>query len=350
MKIVKSCLLCSVLYIITFASAWAGEENEGALSAEKRRNIVKVFSVKSDEMLLISNQFGEVKVNLWSKNEIKVEIDITTRATTESRAKEFMDGIDIDEKRENNRIVLTTNIRRENLGGFKSLTTKGVESSLIKINYTVYMPKENPLAVNNRFGDIDIPTFMAPLVVNSKNGTFKATSLSGNDNRIDVRFGNAMIGKINEGKLESHYSNVTMEHVSKLVSNNKFGELNIGDINDLKADIDYAGVKIKVLRGNGDVNLNFSEKFSIEELKNSAKNVNIKAAYSQIALPAESNSFNVSVTYGNFTYPVANTNFTQQPSKEERPFKVKQYQGKIGPGNGAKVTVISTYGDVKFKN
>jgi hypothetical protein len=50
---------------------------------EKRRNIVKVFDVKNNDLLMVDNQFGQVKINLWSKEEIKVEIIITANAPSD---------------------------------------------------------------------------------------------------------------------------------------------------------------------------------------------------------------------------------------------------------------------------
>lgn len=316
---------------------------------EKRRNITKVFDVKDQDMLSVDNQFGQVKINLWSKKEIKVEIIITANASTDGRASEYLSAVAIDEKREKNRINLTTVINKGQFGQNGWNNKKG-EKNFIQIDYTVYMPKENALIVHNKFGNTDIPSFLAPLTVDSRYGTFSAASLGNADNNIDVHYGNANIGKMDGAKIESHYSNIKLDQVTKLLLNNKFGELSIGDVTDLDADIDYSGAKIGTMRGSGKIKLSYSGNFKIDELTNSVGNVDIQAAYSSVILPAEANRFNVTVTYGNFSYPATNVNFTQQPSKEDKSYKVKQYQGKIGTGSGTKITVVSKFGDVKLKD
>ena len=340
-------LLYSVVAMLPYAVYATDPDPAGLI--EKRRNIVKVFDVKDQDMLLVDNQFGQVKINLWAKKEIKVEIVITANAPSDSRAAQYLGAVNIEENREKNKINLVTVIDRGQFGS-NSWTNRRGEKNFIQIDYTVYMPKENALVVKNKFGNTDIPSFLAPLIVDCRNGTFSATSLSGTNNTIGVRYGNARIGKMDEGKLESHYSNVRLDHVTKLLLNNKFGELSIGDVKDLEADIDYSGVKIGTIRGLTNIKLNYSGNFKIDELTKSAENVNIKAAYSSVTLPAEANRFNVTVTYGDFSYPSDNVNFTQQPAKEDRHHKVRQYQGKIGSGSGTKITVISTYGDVKLKD
>jgi hypothetical protein len=316
---------------------------------EKRRNIVKVFDVKNDDQLVVDNQFGQVKINLWNKEEIKVEIIVTANAPTDGRASEYLSAVKIEEKRYKNQIGLTTHIDRSQFGNNGWNNRKG-EKNFIQIDYTVYMPKENALIVRNKFGDTDIPSFHAPLTIDSRYGNFVANVLDNAENSIDVRYGSAKIGKMDGGKLEFQYSNLKLDLANKIFLSNKFGELNIGDVTNLEADIDYSGAKIGTMRGSGKIKLNYSGNFKIDQLTNSAENIDIQAAYSSIILPADANQFNVTVTYGNFSYPSSNVNFSMQPSKDDKAYKMKQYQGKVGTGSGTRITVVSRFGDVKLKD
>ncbi|WP_229204250.1 hypothetical protein [Dyadobacter alkalitolerans] len=316
---------------------------------EKRRNIVKVFDVKNNDQLVVDNQFGQVKINLWNKEEIKVEIIVTANAPTDGRASEYLGAVRIDEKRIRNQINLTTHIDRSQFGNNGWNNKKG-DKNFIQIDYTVYMPKENALIVRNKFGDTDIPSFHAPLTVDSRYGHFVANILDNAENVIDVRYGSAKIGKMDGGKLEFQYSNLKLDMAKKVFITNKFGELNIGDVTNLDADIDYSGAKIGTMRGSGKIKLNYSGNFKIDQLTNSAENIDIQASYSSIILPADANQFNVTVTYGNFSYPSSNVNFSMQPAKDDKAYKQKQYQGKVGTGSGTRITVVSRFGDVKLKD
>lgn len=349
-KKIATLLLFSVVSILPqVAGAALNPEPEQSGLIEKRRNIVKVFDVKKSDALEVDNQFGLVKVNLWNKEEIKIEIVITANAANDSRAAEYLSAVNVDEKRVKNVISLTTRIDRSQFGGNNWNNRKG-DKNFIQIDYTIYMPKDNALTVRNKFGNTDIPAFHAPLIVDSKYGSFMAEVLENPDNVIDVRYGSAKIGKMDGGKLEFQYSNLKLDQAKKIWLNNKFGDLSIGDVITLDADIDYSGAKIGMIRGSGKIKLNYSGNFKIEELTNSAQNVDIQASYSSVILPAETNQFNVSVTYGNFSYPASNVNFSMQPDKDGRPDKTKQYQGKIGSGSGPKITVTSRFGDVKLKD
>ncbi|MCE7067626.1 hypothetical protein [Dyadobacter sp. CY326] len=342
-------LLFSIIAVLPQVAMAAGPDPEQNGLIEKRRNIVKVFNVANDDQLVVDNQFGQVKINLWNRDEIKVEIIVTANAPTDGRASEYLGAVKIDEKRYKNQIGLTTHIDRSQFGNSGWNNKKG-EKNFIQIDYTVYMPKENALIVRNKFGDTDIPSFHAPLTVDSRYGNFVANLLDNAENIIDVKYGSAKIGRMDGGKLECQYSNLKLDLAKKVFITNKFGELNIGDVTNLDADIDYSGAKIGTMRGSGKIKLNYSGNFKIDQLTNSAENIDIQASYSSIILPADANQFNVTVTYGNFSYPASNVNFSMQPSKDDKSYKQKQYQGKVGTGSGTRITVVSRFGDVKLKD
>jgi hypothetical protein len=345
MKTTRNLLYSLFIIVIPLAASANHSDPDPKSLVEKRRNIVKIFEVKDPHLLTVDNQYGQVKVNLWSKKDIRVEIIITANAPSEDRAADYLSAIVIDEKRIKNQITLTTNIDKTKFGKNRWTFRKG-EKNFIQIDYTVYMPKDNPLIVRNQFGNTDIPNFQAPLTVDSRYGTFSANFLENAENKIDVRYGNAKIGKMGGGTLDCQYSNVHLEQANKLLLSNKFGDLTIGEIINLDADIDYSGAKIGTMRGTGKIKLNYSGGFRINELSNSSENVDIQATYSSVVLPANANRFDVTVTYGKFTYP-DDVNFSKQPSASSQ--KVKQYQGKVGSGSGTNITVTAKYGDVRLK-
>jgi hypothetical protein len=59
---------------------------------EKKKTITKSFTVDTKDKLSINNQHGEVKVELWNKNEIKVDITITGYGNSEKKAQELLDN------------------------------------------------------------------------------------------------------------------------------------------------------------------------------------------------------------------------------------------------------------------
>ncbi|GAA4446673.1 hypothetical protein GCM10023091_40210 [Ravibacter arvi] len=311
---------------------------------ERKKTILKSFETKPTEALHIDNRYGDVKVQLWEKSSIRIDITITANAPTEEKAAEAVNSIQIEEKRNSNGITLQTIFG----GGerFSIWRSRKGENS-IRVDYLVQMPKQNPLTVKNTYGDTDIAQFRASLAVESHYGNFRAQNLSSNNNNITVTYGNATIDQMDVGKLASQYSKINLNKVKDLVVVNKFGQLNIGQVASLKADIDYAGAKIGSVTEAAVVKLNYSDEFCISE--STAQNVDIKAAYSSVVVPAvQPARFDVSVTYGNFTYPSkVPVSFTNKSGN----YKTKLYEGNIGGDNPANtIKIISVYGNVKLKD
>ncbi|MDB5239777.1 MAG: hypothetical protein JWP57_402, partial [Spirosoma sp.] len=170
MKILYSVLLCA-LPLLTWAKI--PEPEYYWSNVEKKKTIIKVFDVDPNDALTVDNQFGQVSVAIWDKNEIRVQITISANSDSDERAQQFINAVDIDEKRTGNQIVIRTNFNQNaasnwNLGNWKN----GKDRNNVRIDYAVSMPRQNALNVRNRFGNTSIPAFYAPLTVHNRYGNF----------------------------------------------------------------------------------------------------------------------------------------------------------------------------------
>lgn len=348
---VNSCLLIVVGLFFTFI-ARAGEYG----NIEKKKSVIKIYDVTAKDNLMLDNQFGQVKINLWDKNEIRVDISITANANSDDRAKEYLDGVVIEDKKDGNQISIRTIINKTNNSNW-SWKSNNNEKNFVQIDYSVSMPKNTPLTVKNRFGNTNIPVFRAPLAVVSKYGTFMATDLVGNKNDIDVSYGKAEIQQMLNGNLDIAYSTLELDKAENIILNNKFGKMKIGEIETLDGNISYSGGRIGTLKGSSKIKLSFSGGFRIDQLTESADNVDIQANYSSVVIPMENNecNFDVTVSYGGFKYPNdRKVSFSQndddrKDDNHRGPRMTKQYVGKFGKGSGTKVKIVSKYGEVSLR-
>lgn len=324
---------------------------------EKKKSVIKIYDASSKDNLLLDNQFGQVKVNLWDKNEIRIDIHIVANSSSDDRAQEYLDGVVIEDKRDGNQISVRTIINKSNNSNSWSWKNSNNEKNFVQIDYNVSMPKNTPLTVKNRFGNTNIPTFKAPLVVVSKYGTFMANDLVGSKNDIDVSYGKAEIQQIANGNLDISYSTLELEKAENITLNNKFGKMKIGEVETLDGQISYSGGRIGTLKGSSKIKLSFSGGFRIDQLTQSADNVDILANYSSVVIPMENNecNFDVTVSYGGFKYPNdRKVSFTQndderKDNEHRGPKMTKQYVGKIGSGKGTRVKIVSKYGEVSLR-
>lgn len=341
-------LLIIGLFIVPIAHA---EEKN---NIEKKKSVIKIYDVSSKDNLLIDNQFGQVKINLWDKNEIRIDISIKANSSSDDRAQQFLDAVEIEDKKSGNQISLRTIINKNSDSNWSWNKNNG-KGNYVQIDYNVSMPKNTPLSVKNRFGNTDVPTFSAPLNIVSKYGTFSANEL-GQKNDIEVSYGKAEIQKMINGSLDIAYSTLELDKVNNVVLVNKFGKMKIGEVETLDGQFSYSGGRIGTIKGSSKIRLSFSGGFRIDQLNSSADNVDIQASYSSLVMPMENNdcNFDVTVSYGGFKYPNdRQVSFTQNDDDKKDNSHghrtTKQYVGKMGKGNGTKVKIVSKYGEVSLR-
>ena len=83
--------------------------------ATKEKRMSKHYNVQFGDKLRISNTYGKVHINTWEKNEVSVDIVITTKAKTDEKAEKLMDRIQIDERNEDHMLSYRTDVGNNNV-------------------------------------------------------------------------------------------------------------------------------------------------------------------------------------------------------------------------------------------
>lgn len=220
----------------------------GDEDVRKQRLINKHYDVTADDKLEIDNQFGNVVVSTWDRNEITVDIEISARASSEERAQNIMDKIDVKDGRDGKSIWFKTKVGEinNNNGNRHGDNERG-----FYIDYVVHMPAANRLEIANSFGKTEVPAFKGLVTLTSKFGSLNTGKLD-NVDQIDVEFGRAYISSVNNGKVifkfnkESRIGKVDGNvRISSEFSQNV--QFNVADeINELNVVESYSGVRLVV--------------------------------------------------------------------------------------------------------
>jgi hypothetical protein len=336
---------------------------------EKKKIITKSFSVDAKDKLNINNQHGDVKIELWNKNEIKVDITIIGYASSEQKAQELIDNVEITDKREGEKISFKTFIDSDNnnwsWGNSWSWSGKKEDENCncpkakkgVEINYMVYMPRTNALSVSNKYGKTIIPQFDAPLRITSNYGSFSSDRLTGTNKDIFVQYGSSTIKQMDEGDLQISYSKLSIDKADNLKLKNNYGSVVLDDINNLDGTFQYSSGKIGKINETGKLNISYSDGVQLSELSKTLKSLDIRSNYTAVKLPVSGDcnaDFEVTTTYANFRYPSGKVTFTVNPDENDDDDRkmgwqpTKTYKGKIGKGSNTKITIKTNYAGVKF--
>lgn len=330
---------------------------------ERRKSIIFSYAISNSDKISLDNQFGDIKVSFWDKNEVKVEVTILANATSEERAANFISTVDVQGKKADGMVSIKTTIDREG-GNYNNNTWnwKGGnnEKNSLTIDYKVFMPKNTILKVKNSFGNTFLPSFTSLLMVNQSYGKLIAEDISNSQSDISLSFSKgSTIRSMTGGKLKASYSGIKMERADDLIFNNSFGDIDIKEVGKLNAKISYSSGLIGTINESSNLKLEFSGGFKLGELGKNVKELNLNASYSPVNLILSDNvsyDFEVKANYGDFSYPNERgisftTNSDADAKKENHHFNpVKYYTGKIGKGSAdCKIVVNGNFSSVKFR-
>lgn len=288
-----------------------------AQQVRKQRLINKSYPVTADDKLQIYNQFGNVSITTWDKEEITVDIEIGARATSEEKAKEIMDKLDVKESKEGHTISFKTTVDEIQNGNGGKKGGEGDRS--FYIDYVVHMPTGNRLEIENSFGKTAVTDFKGPISISSKFGSLNTGKLDDVD-FIDVEFGKAFISEINNGKVLFKYNN----------------QSRIGKVNgNVKITSEFSG------------NVQFNVASNIQELA-------VFESYSTVRMVVDKNlsaDIDVHTSFGSFRNESGfNINENRPEGGDDfGPKFDKDYSGRAGEGK-AKIRIKSSFGTVRLSH
>lgn len=342
-----------MLFLLTATQTFAKPDDKEWI--EKKKNVNLSFTVSSSDKISLNNQFGDIKVNFWDKKEVRVEVLIVANASSEDRAANFINSVDVAGKKDDGQVTIKTYIERSDN---RNWSNKGEKHSL-KIDYMVYMPKSNPLQVKNSFGNTYLPSFSTPLKVDQSYGKLVTEDISNAESEIKIAFcQGSYIKSMTGGRLKASYSGIKMEKADDFDFDNSFGDIDIKEVGRIDAKISYSSGSIGLLKESGVLKLDFSGDFRLGSIGRNVKELDIKANYSPVALTLDDNityEFDVKAHYGDFDYPkdrgISFTRNTETEKKESYSFNpTKYYEGKVGKGSSTcRITVNGNFSSVKLK-
>lgn len=274
----------------------------------RERNISKTYPA-SGNTLNIDNQFGKVKVVTWDKNEIKVDIHIETSSTHKELADKTFERIDVTDKQDGKNIYFKTTHNKNKEGDKVSCNNC---SNTMSVDYTIQLPANTALNIENSFGGIELPDYNGPITIKSK-------------------YGHLTTGKIAKPQ------EVLVE----------FGKANIKSIGNTDLNFKYSSITIDKLSGNCKLSMSFCS-YSKIGLDNSLTGLTVNDSYSSVHLDPAANlsaTYTIRTSYGSV---VDKTDIgikrTDAPEKYGADLN-KTYEGKSGSGN-VKIDIKSSFGNI----
>jgi DUF4097 and DUF4098 domain-containing protein YvlB len=194
--------------------------SQSIFSAEINKKIEQKLNLSKSGKLRVENQFGNIHVESWDKNEASLVLDIRVKTRKEKDAKKIIEQIKLDIKKRGSFVNVKLDDFEWDFDEFKGS---------IELNYTINCHESVALELNNQFGNITALNFKSIVMLNNSNGNIEAR----NHARLEAhnRFGNIEVADVTGSAMISNSNgNVDVRQCkSKTAVNNSFGDTWVHD-------------------------------------------------------------------------------------------------------------------------
>jgi hypothetical protein len=332
------------ILIALSTSALASEPDaEGWIEKIKTYNLT--FDSKGMTQVNIVNQYGNVKVLHWDKKQVKADITVKANAASNAQTEAYLNSTEVKGNVKNGVLYLHTVLSNNALG---QNTNRKV--NYLTVTYTVYMPKDIKLNVDNKFGDIILPAFSAPLQVNLQHGTLKAPAISNTSSNVDIKFSSAQIKELVGATLKAVNSTVNLHKAQNADIKSEKGVFVAEILENIKAELNYTKTSLNELGKDIELDLRFINDLKLGELNNDLNQLIINTNYSDIQIPASNAKVSVKTTNGQF-YIGQGVDAKIKKDVKASTANTKVFDAVIGEDDTPKrvITIKANNGDVKIK-
>lgn len=366
------------ILLVFFSICWFGVfASKSTERIELNKRVTKEFASNISTTLDVNNVYGKVTLKTWNRSFVHIDALVTVKASSKSTAQEKLDEISIILKQSGNNISALTEIASSNSSWWSSWWS-GSSNVNIEINYTIQLPENLKINLENKYGNIYLPDYKGKTSIILKYGNLEGKNIE-NDLMLELSYGKATMGSVdnivgdiaysdyrginsNSAKITSKYSKVYLDDVSSMTSTSKYDQYKLGDVGTLTmtgayddlevsslssgtVNVKYSGVEILSLSNSLNMDISYGS-LVVSNLKTSFKTMNINTSYAPIKL----HGMVATKVVVNGKYCDVNTgaDFIQK-TRSSQGSSISLIGYKISERTNAQINITSKYGDVIMK-
>jgi hypothetical protein len=321
---------------------------------EYDKKIHRDFPKSQITALNITNKFGTIEIRDSGGDLVTVDASVTVKDLSESKARQLLDMINIDIRKNGGLVEVETIIEN-------NFRTKGN----FTINYKINIPKDRDLTVNNKYGNLVLTDLEGKGHFTIAYGNMTAGNINYAGNSpvwLDLSYGKADIGSINNLKglvnyskvfvgiagkmeLETKYSGLDVKKMSDLQLESKYDGIRIGEISGISANSKYTNYNIEKLNHHLVLDTEYGS-VRIDQVGPNFSTIDIKNSYGGITIGLNGLDYRLDAEceYCDVKYPA--DRFKGNRMKENQHFRV---DGTVGSAaSGKNIVIRSRYGGINL--
>ncbi len=251
MKNIGLNILLILLPFLVFAN-----RPQGAI--KKTKVIQRRFEAGAAGQVYIDNMYGNIHVITGTQSHVSITVEISVDGDSNEAVQKTFERIDVNIIKQGSQITGKTLVqsKRQSWNLFSLVFGSSSNNTNFKINYTIKMPEQWDLKINNDYGHIFINRLTGDLDLNADYGHFEIGQLLGSHNRINIDyFSKSGIEFVKQATINADYSKISIDMAYRLNLNCDYTTVKIGNVRQLHFNNDYGSLhvdNVKEVNGSGD--------------------------------------------------------------------------------------------------
>ncbi len=321
-------------------------------NAEKTvKKIYKSYPLSQVSKLELSNKYGTIQISDIRKDSVVINVEIWVDGSS-SRAQRLLDNITVNFNSSGGTASAVTEFRNE----FNN------NNQDFGIDFQVSVPEDRELAVEMKYGNVNMNNLTGKGVFDVKYGELRAKNLLSPTLAIDLSYSKASVeatkdldlvinySKINLGKgdnlkIDSKYSGLVIDDCKDVTLDSKYDDFRFKTINNMTTSSMYTGYKIDQIVSSLTLTNGYGD-FTVSTIPANFKSIKVSSRYASVRLGiAQGASYKLdgAVRYCDLKHPAGKLN----RDKEDNSYEV---HGTIGESSSptSVVKIESSYGNVSL--
>jgi hypothetical protein len=340
-------LLLSLLLIVAV--------NFSLSAQDATKTYSETYDVSKGVTISADTKYSDIEILTWEKDVVDILVEVEVDASSDNKAREIMEKIEVYINKSGNTISIETDI------------DKGWSRNVkFEINIIIKAPKYINLNAEVAYGDLFLQEVSGLALLDLRYSNLKAGTLSrGNEkpyNMIDLAYSNGEVDEagwvevelsysdleINLSRMlfvESKYSKLLGEKAGGIITEGAYDKYYIDEIDSFVAELRYSGLKFEVLNKTLSLESAYTNA-KILKLSRDFDEVDASMAYGNIYMDVESGAsykFEGEAKYGNVNI---DTDDRLSKSKENNYTRV---WGTVGSSAKSSMKLVTKYGNITIE-
>lgn len=203
---------------------------------EKSQEESRAFPLGAETTIQVINKYGNIHVLPWDKDSVRFDISIRVESGKQSKVEKTFENISVEFTESMYYVIAQTVFGNQKSAFWADVTDLAnsmlSNSTAAQIDYTIYVPVENELNIDNKFGNIYMTDHEGKVVIKISNGDFRGGSF--NQLELDHGFGNVILDNMRSGSLDLSYSELKLKKAGEIRISSKSSKANISVFNNIR--------------------------------------------------------------------------------------------------------------------